>query len=110
MPTALKRKEHPWGIIMTHAVHGDIVVLDILRLPLRRIKYIDMLVKILDANPTKDLSRRVLVELWAAIFEKVYDFEHQWREQKRYEVSCIRAILTRGCLSLTLAADLGHQE
>ena len=109
-PTVLERKEHPWAIIMTHAVHGDIIVPDIVRPPLRRIKYLDLVQKILEANPTKDLSRRDLVELWAAIFEKVYDFEHRWRECKRFVVGCIRAILSHGYSSLTLAADLGHQE
>lgn len=109
-PTALERKEHPWDIIMTHAVHGDIYVPGIVRLPLRKVKYIDLLEKILDANPTKNLTRRDLVELWAAIFEKVYDYENRWRECKRYEVSCIRAIVSHGCPSLTLAVDHWYQE
>ena len=85
-PTELERKEHPWGIIMRHAVHGDIIVPEILRLPLHRISFLDLVDKILDANPTKNLSRRVLVELWLAILAKVYDFEYKWRKIKRFEV------------------------
>ena len=42
--------------------------------------------KTLEANPTKHLSLRVLKELWVAIIEKVYDFEHDWLKVKRFEV------------------------
>lgn len=84
--TAVERKEHPWDLFMTHPLHGDIIVPGVLRLPLRKIRYLDIVEKILEANAAKRLSLRVLKELWVAIVEKVYDFEHDWLKVKRFEV------------------------
>lgn len=72
---------------MTHETHGDLIIPGILIRPLNRISYLDLVRKILMANPTKDLDHSVLHELWNAIITKIYDYEYDWREQKKLEVS-----------------------
>ena len=86
--TEEERKEHKFAIIMTHAVHGDVVVPDIALYSLHRISYLDLVRKVLAANPTKNLDLFILNELWDAILSKVYDYEYDWREDKKNEVSC----------------------
>ena len=77
---------------MTHAVHGDVIVPDIALYSLHRISYLDLVRKVLAANPTKDLDLFTLNELWDAILSKVYDYEYDWREGKKNEVSCQRVL------------------
>lgn len=90
--TEEERKEHKFAIIMTHAVHGDVIVPDIALYSLHRISYLDLVRKVLAANPTKDLDLFILKELWDAILSKVYDYEYDWREDKKNEVSCQRVL------------------
>ena len=96
---ALEYKKYPFAVIMTHTLHGDVNVPNILRLPLHRIKFLDLMRSILTANPTKDLTMHVLRELWGAVLTKVYDYEFGWRKDKKNEV-CLR-----NC-SLTITANL----
>ena len=71
---------------MTHALHGEVIVPEILNRPLHRIAYLDLVRKILVANPAKILDLFVLHDLWDAILSKVYDYEFDWREDKKAEV------------------------
>ena len=86
---------------MTHATHGDVIVPDIINRPLHRISYFELVGKTLEANPTKDLSRRVLQELWEAIVTKIYDYEYGWRKNKSTEV---------GSLSYPPVMDAGRSQ
>ncbi|CAD6574775.1 MAG: hypothetical protein ASARMPRED_006903 [Alectoria sarmentosa] len=83
--TAAECKQYQYAAIMTHATHGDVIVPDIINRPLHRISYFELVGKTLEANPTKDLSRRVLQELWEAIVTKIYDYEYGWRKNKSTE-------------------------
>lgn len=94
-PTKDELKEYPFGIIMTHSVHGDVVVPDIALLPLCRLSYLDLTRKILVANPTKDLDMFILCELWEAILTKIYDYEYDWRATKKFEVKSLTSPLTK---------------
>ncbi|KAF6221868.1 hypothetical protein HO133_001836 [Letharia lupina] len=80
-----ERKEHPFAVILTHAVHGDVIVPDIVLRPLHRVSFLHLVRKILAANPTKTLDLFVLYDLWDAILTKVYDYEYDWREDKKHE-------------------------
>ena len=84
--TRAEAKNHTYAVIMTHLIHKDIIVPDILLRPLHRISYLDLVRKILVANPTKMLELSVLHELWDAILNKVYDYEYKCREDKKLEV------------------------
>ena len=72
---------------MTHETHEDLIIPDVLLRPLRRISYLDLVRKILIANLTKEFDLSVFQELWDAILTKVYDYEYDWREQKKLEKS-----------------------
>ena len=85
-PTERERKKHLYAAIMTHTLHGDVIVPDILLRPLNKISYLDLIHKILTANPTKNLDLFVLYDLWEAILTKIYDYEYNWREDKKDEV------------------------
>lgn len=93
--TKRERRNYPFAIIMTHAVHGEVIVPDLLRCPLRKVSYLDLIPKILAANPSKDLKTPVLHELWDAILSKVYDYEYDWREDKKHEVGFPSVALAR---------------
>ena len=90
--TEVERNKHPFAVIMTHAVHGEVIVPDIELCSLRKISYLDLVRKVLAANPTMDLDIFMLNELWDAILIKVYDYEYDWREDKKNEVSCQRVL------------------
>lgn len=50
--TQHERKEYESAAIMTHAIHGDVIVPDVVLYPLRRISYLSLVPKILEANRT----------------------------------------------------------
>lgn len=90
---------------MTHAVHGDVIVPDVVLRPLHRISYLDLVRKVLAANPTKDLDMFILCELWDALLTKVYYYEFNWRELKKVEVRFPSCSLTKSIKPLlTLVA------
>lgn len=93
--TQREQKEYASAAIMTHAVHGDVIVPDVVLYPLRKISYLDLVPKILEANPTKDLDHSVTHELWDAILTKIYDYEYDWREAKKHEVVLQSMVLAR---------------
>lgn len=61
--TERERKEFPSAVVMAKAVHGDVIVPDIVLRPLHRISFLVLVRKILVANPSKDLDIFVLYEL-----------------------------------------------
>lgn len=88
---------------MTHALHGEVIVPDILNRPLHRIVFLDLVRKILIVNPAKNLDLSVLRDLWDAILSKVYDYEFDWREDKKAEVGSPGVLCRRkptSCLTL----------
>lgn len=66
---------------------------DIVLRPLHRVSFLDLVRKILAANPTKTLDLFVLYDLWDAILTKVYDYEYDWREDKKHEVGSYLGVL-----------------
>lgn len=94
-PTETERKDHLYAAVMTHNLHGDVIIPDILLRPLHRISYLDLIRKIMTANPTKDLDLFVLYDLWEDILTKVYDYEYSWRDDKKDEVGPPECPLTR---------------
>ena len=93
--TERERRENPFAAIMTHVVHGDVIVPDILRYPLDKISYPDLMPKIVTANPSKEFDLFVLYDLWDDILSKVYDYEYDWREEKKRDVSLPQRPLSR---------------
>ena len=93
--TKYERKKYASAAIMTHAVHGDVIVPDVVLYPLYKISYLDLVPMILAANPTKRLQPSVTLELWDAIITKIYDYEYDWRKAKKHEVGLQRVALIR---------------
>ena len=74
-PTWAEKRKRPGCIRMRYHQSKEFVVPKISLLALQQLNYLDFVKSVLHANPSKQISKFTMEELWMAVVTKIYHFE-----------------------------------
>lgn len=80
---AFHTKAHSSSIIFIGTTYRNVLVPEIYLGQVQDIHFIDLGIKVCEANPDVMISYSRFVELWQVIMEKVYDFENLYKTSKK---------------------------
>lgn len=75
-PTQAQNRNWPGCILMEDIERKEILVPRISLLALQQVNYLDFVKSILQANPSRIISRFTMEELWVAVVTKIFHFEN----------------------------------